>query len=96
MREVREILNSKEYDFLREGNLEDRTALLVLGGGRAYGTDIHREDYQSDIDVRGIYLHTKEEILTCSPTDKVIEKSGLDVALYPLTKIWHCSRGCNP
>ena len=96
MREVKEILASKEYDFLREGNLEDRTALLVLGGSRAYGTDIHREDYQSDIDVRGIYLHTKEEILTCNPTDKVIEKSGLDVALYPLTKVVGLLKNCNP
>lgn len=96
MKEVREILNSKEYDFLRQGNLEDRTALLVLGGSRAYGTDIHREDYQSDIDVRGIYLHTRDEILTCTQTDKVIERAGLDVALYPLTKVVGLLKNCNP
>ena len=64
MNKIKEILASTEYDFLREGSLEDRTALLVLGGSRAYGTDIHREDYQSDIDVRGIYLHTKEDVET--------------------------------
>lgn len=96
MEKVKEVLESKKYDFLREEGLDNRTILLTLGGSCAYGTDIHTEDYESDIDVRGIYLHTREEILTCSPADKVISKSGLDVALYPFTKMIHMLKGCNP
>ena len=52
---MKKILESKEYDFLKDLNVSD----LVVSGSRAYG--IENED--SDWDIRGVILNSKEEIL---------------------------------
>ena len=55
------ILFSKEYEFLKTNeHLGDNIILIGLGGSYAYGTNTKN----SDLDVRGIALNTKEEILT--------------------------------
>lgn len=93
---VKELLNSEGYDFLKEGDLENRIAFLTLAGSISYGTDIFNDSYKSDIDVRGVFLHTKEEILSCRPTSQTIENKDVDALLYPLGKMVHLLKNCNP
>ena len=58
---VKELLKSKEYDFLRDDpNLGDNVILLGYGGSYAYGTN--NED--SDVDIRGIATNSSRNILT--------------------------------
>ena len=56
-----DLLKKNEYDFLKNNkHLGDNIILIGLGGSYAYGTAI---DGESDIDIRGISLNTKNEIL---------------------------------
>lgn len=58
--EIKEKVNSQEYNFLREPPLGDNIILLGLGGSHAYGTNVET----SDIDIRGVATHSKKKILT--------------------------------
>ena len=59
--EIKKKIAWEEYDFLRtDKHLENRIILLGLGGSYSYGTNVET----SDLDVRGIALNTKAEILT--------------------------------
>lgn len=58
--QIKDKLKSKEYDFLRtDKNLGNNIIILILGGSHAYGMD--KEG--SDLDVRGIALNSKSDIL---------------------------------
>lgn len=60
MEQIQDKLKSKEYDFLRtDKNLGNNIIILTLGGSHAYGMD--KEG--SDLDVRGIALNSKSDIL---------------------------------
>ena len=55
-----QVINSKQYDFLRTNeHLGNKIILLGLGGSYAYGTNVET----SDIDIRGCALNSKEELL---------------------------------
>lgn len=59
--EIKKKVSGEEYDFLRtDKHLGDKIILLGLGGSYAYGSNVET----SDLDIRGIALNTKEEILT--------------------------------
>ena len=61
MNNYKDILNTPEYEFLRTNeHLGDNIIMLALGGSHAYGTSTP----ESDLDIRGIALNSKEEILT--------------------------------
>lgn len=95
VRNIKEILELEEYKFLNENELKEKVAFLTLAGSRSYGTNISSDDYESDIDLRGILLHSKEEILTCNPREKSINKKDVDVVIYPLARAVHLLRNCN-
>ena len=60
--QIREKLNTTEYDFLRTNeHLGNNIILLGLGGSHAYGME--KPDESSDLDVRGIALNSRKEIL---------------------------------
>ena len=68
--DIKNKINSNEYDFLRTNeHLGESIILLGLGGSYAYGTNIKT----SDLDVRGCALNSKEEILTNKNFVKTIE-----------------------
>ena len=55
------VWNSEDYEFLSENeHLGENIILLGLGGSHAYGTSLET----SDLDVRGVALNRKQEILT--------------------------------
>ena len=90
--DIKNKLNNNKYDFLRSNNhLNNNIILLGLGGSYAYGTNIDN----SDIDIRGITLNTKEEILTCEEFEQFIDKET-DTVIYSFNKIIKLLCNCNP
>lgn len=89
--EVKDYINSStEYDFLRD--YPHKIAFLTLGGSYAYGTNT--ED--SDIDLRGVFLSDKREILLNNNTKLVDTKKDTDTVMYALKKyVDLCAKG-NP
>lgn len=89
--EVKDYINSStEYDFLRD--YPHKIAFLTLGGSYAYGTNT--ED--SDIDLRGVFLSDKREILLNDSTKLVDTKKDTDTVMYTLKKyVDLCAKG-NP
>ena len=90
--DIKNKLNNNKYDFLRSNNyLNNNIILLGLGGSYAYGTNID----DSDIDIRGITLNTKKEILTCEEFEQFIDKET-DTVIYSFNKIIKLLCNCNP
>ena len=57
LEQIKQKVNSTEYDFLRTNDhLGNNIILLGLGGSYSYGTNIET----SDLDVRGCALNKKE------------------------------------
>ena len=90
--EIKNKLNSNEYDFLREDNhLGENIILLTLGGSHAYGMD----NENSDLDIRGIALNCKEDILLGKDFDQVIN-TDTDTTVYSFNKILQLLTSNNP
>lgn len=85
------IINSSEYNFLREKPLGDNIILLGLGGSYAYGTN----NENSDLDIRGIATHNAEDILTRKGFEQVVNEAT-DTTIYSLEKIVNLLSNCNP
>lgn len=89
---MKDLLESKEYDFLKiNEHLGDNICLLGLGGSHAYGTNIE----SSDIDIRGIALNSKREILTGHCFEQVVEEKT-DTTIYSFNKIISLLINVNP
>ena len=81
--QIKEKVKSNAYDFLRGNkNLGDNIILLTLGGSHAYGMD--KEG--SDLDVRGIALNRKEEILLGTDFEQVVDVDT-DTTIYSFNKM---------
>lgn len=89
---ISELLEAKEYDFLRDFISNERLILLVVGGSRAYGTNVDT----SDLDLRGIALNSPQEILTMSCRDKPLVNTETDTTIYYLKQIITLLSNCNP
>ena len=87
-----QIMNSAEYDFLRNNErLGKRVVLLSLGGSHAYGTC----NENSDIDFRGITLHTPSDLLGLTEFEQ-FEDRNTDTVIYSFNKIVKLLLECNP
>ena len=90
--QIIEKLKSNEYDFLRENkNLNSNIILLTLGGSHAYGMD--KEG--SDLDVRGIALNSKEEVLLGTDFEQVVNVDT-DTTIYSFNKMIQLLTSNNP
>ncbi len=90
--QIKEKLKSNAYDFLRENkNLGNNIILLTLGGSHAYGMD--KEG--SDLDVRGIALNSKEEVLLATDFEQVVNVDT-DTTVYSFNKMLELLSKCNP
>ena len=90
--EIKAALKTKEYDFLRnDEHLGENIILLGLGGSHAYGME-HKD---SDLDVRGIALNSKSEILLNNDFDQVVD-IPTDTTIYSFNKIITLLSSNNP
>lgn len=90
--EIKEELKKPEYDFLKTNpRLGKNIILLGLGGSHAYGTNVEG----SDIDIRGITLNSKEEVLLRQDFEQIVD-SGTDTTIYSFTKIVNLLADANP
>lgn len=92
LEQIKDTLKTKEYDFLREDkNLGSKIVLLTLGGSYAYGMD--KEG--SDLDVRGIALNAKPEILLGTDFGQVVNVDT-DTTIYSFNKMIQLLASNNP
>ena len=85
--EIKSMLKTSEYDFLRENpHLGKNICYLTLGGSHAYGTDV---------DIRGIATNTKEEILLGRDFEQVVN-TDTDTTVYSFKKIVNLLANVNP
>lgn len=92
MADFKYILNTPEYEFLKTNpHLGKNIILLGLGGSHAYGTNVEG----SDVDIRGVTLNTKEEILG-SPNFEQVVNEATDTTIYSIRKIVSLLSSCNP
>ena len=90
--DIKKEVQKPAYDFLRnDPKLGSNIILLGLGGSHAYGTNV--ED--SDIDIRGIALNSKQETLLQRDYEQVVERET-DTVIYSLTKIVELLSDDNP
>ena len=60
IKQIKELVTSPEYDFLRTNpHLGDRIMFLTLGGSHAYGTNVET----SDVDIRGVAMNSASDIV---------------------------------
>lgn len=92
LQEIKQILNSTEYSFLKDNeHLGKNIILLGLGGSHAYGTNTEN----SDLDIRGIALNSKMDILTNQNFDQFVNEET-DTTIYSFNKIITLLSNCNP
>ncbi|MCI9321305.1 MAG: nucleotidyltransferase [Lachnospiraceae bacterium] len=90
--EIKEKLKTDEYNFLREDkNLGGNIILLTLGGSHAYGMD--KEG--SDLDVRGIALNPKEDVLLGTDFEQIVN-ADTDTTIYSFNKMIQLLTSNNP
>lgn len=90
--EIKNKLQTKEYDFLRtDEHLQNNIILLTCGGSHAYGTF----NEESDLDIRGIAVERPSEILGLSNFEQFLN-SDTDTTIYGLRKIFSLFLNCNP
>lgn len=92
--QIKQKLHTTEYSFLRENeHLGDNIILLGLGGSYSYGTN--KIDGSSDLDIRGIALNSKKEILLGNDFEQVVE-TNTDTTIYSFSKIVKLLCNVNP
>ena len=90
--EIKSLIQTPEYDFLRTNeHLGSNIILLTLGGSHAYGTNVEG----SDVDVRGVALNSKEEILTNKNFEQFVNEQT-DTTIYSFNKIINLLINVNP
>ena len=90
--EIKDLLKSEEYAFLRTNpHLGKNIIMLGLGGSHAYGTNVEG----SDLDIRGIALNKKKDILCGTQFEQVVDEAT-DTVIYSVNKIIQLLTNCNP
>ena len=89
--EIKTVLKTPEYEFLKTNpRLGNNIILLGLGGSHAYGTNVEG----SDVDIRGVALNSKEDILGTSNFEQVVNEAT--DTIYSTRKIISLLSSCNP
>lgn len=90
--QIKELLKSDDYEFLKTNpHLGKNVILLGLGGSHAYGTNVEG----SDVDIRGIALNTRKDIL-CGHQFQQVVHEATDTTIYSVNKIIDLLSNCNP
>lgn len=92
MNKYDEILKGKEYDFLKtDEHLGKHVILLGLAGSYSYGTNVG----SSDIDVRGITLNRKSDLIGLTSYEQYTDENT-DTVIFAFNKIIQLFLSCNP
>lgn len=90
--QIKKLVGSEQYSFLKTNqHLGENILLIGLGGSHAYGTNIET----SDLDIRGIALNSKEEILTGRNFEQVVNEAT-DTTIYSFGKMISLLCNSNP
>lgn len=90
--EIKQKIQSPEYDFLRTNeHLGPNIIMITLGGSHAYGTNIET----SDVDIRGCALNAKDEILTNKNFEQFVNEDT-DTTIYSFNKLISLLTSVNP
>ena len=86
------ILQQTEYQFIQTNeHLGKHVILLGLAGSYSYGTDIDT----SDIDIRGITLNRKSDLIGLTEFEQYVDENT-DTVIYAFNKIITLLLSCNP
>lgn len=89
---IKDKLNSSDYEFLRtDPHLGRNILILTLAGSIAYGTNVDT----SDIDVRGVTIEIKQDIIGLSSFEQ-FEDRTTDTVIYGLKKFITLCLNSNP
>lgn len=92
LEQIKTTVQSSQYDFLRTSpNLGENIILLGLGGSHAYGMDKEA----SDLDIRGIALNPKKDILLGTDFEQVVN-TDTDTTIYSINKMIQLLTSNNP
>ena len=87
-----DLLRRSEYDFLRTNeHLGKHVILLGLAGSYAYGSNVPG----SDIDIRGVAVNSRRDILGMSSFEQYVDDKT-DTCIYGFNKIIQLLLSCNP
>lgn len=90
--EIKNVLKSTDYNFLREHkSLGNNIVLLTLGGSYAYGTNTDT----SDIDIRGCAVDNARSILLGDSFEQVTDEKT-DTVIYSFNKLVTLLTSVNP
>lgn len=96
LEQIKKELLLPKYNFLQQDDhLNGNIVLLTIGGSYAYGTNINTKDYNSDLDIRGIALNHKDEILLGKDFEQINNKNT-DTVIYSFNKVIKLLSNCNP
>ncbi|MDD3617596.1 MAG: nucleotidyltransferase domain-containing protein [Lachnospiraceae bacterium] len=86
------ILDAPEYDFIKnDEHLGKHVILLGLSGSYSYGTN----NENSDIDVRGIALNRKSDLIGVTSYEQYVDDKT-DTTIYTFNKMINLLLNCNP
>lgn len=86
------LLQTKEYDFIRTNQHLGRLVILLgLAGSYSYGTN----NENSDIDIRGITLNQKSDLIGMTQFEQYVDENT-DTTIYSLNKMISLLLNCNP
>lgn len=81
-------INEDDYQFLNDIK---NPMIIGLGGSYAYGTNVPT----SDLDIRGVAMNSKEEILLGRDFEQIVN-TATDTTIYSFKKICQLLVNCNP
>lgn len=90
--EYQSILQGKEYNFIKtDEHLGKNVILLGLAGSYSYGTN----NENSDIDVRGVTLNRKSDLIGLTSYEQYVDDKT-DTTIYTFNKMISLLLSCNP
>jgi len=82
IQDIKDRLNTDKYEFLRtDPRLGENILILTTAGSIAYGTNVDT----SDIDIRGVTIETKQDLLGLSSFEQ-FEDRITDTVIYGLKR----------
>ena len=91
LRAIDKPIDKESYAFLDKAPEAKKPVLIGLGGSHAYGTNIPT----SDLDLRGIAMHSKEDVLLNRGFEQFVNEQT-DTVIYSLEKAVKLFSVCNP